>query len=310
MQILHRLAPGLLIPVLLSTACGACALAQETGAEVVSEGGALDPGPAFVAAAKRGDGEAVRSSLAKDPELLRAVDELGYTALHWALMREHWELAVLLLEKGSDPNFVGGDGGSPLNWAVHHDHPGIVARLLDAGADPDARNQWGMTSLHTATWRGNRKVVELLLERGADPEIRTNEGWSVLHYACRSGHDALVELLIAKGARSDAKDAKGRTPEELYTPRPEPVEMSEAKLDELVGTYRLGQSWFEIEIWREGDELHLLEFGSDRLYPIGEDRLATVHAPWTLSFRRDERGRVHQVHLQFIRRGHLLTRVE
>jgi ankyrin repeat protein len=137
----------------------------------------------IVEAAKQGDLETVRSILAENPSAIRATDESRYTALHWAAMRAHWDVATLLLEYDPDVNAAGEDGGSPLNWAAHHDNVEFVGRLMDKGADPNARNRWGMTSLHTAVWRGCPNVARLMLDRGADPEIRTKEGWTVLHMA-------------------------------------------------------------------------------------------------------------------------------
>jgi ankyrin repeat protein len=265
-------------------------------------------GGEIVEAAKNGDLESVRSILAEDPSAVRATDEARYTPLHWASMRAHWDVAALLLEHGPDVNVVGEDGGSPLNWAAHHDNPEFIGKLLDKGADADARNRWGMTSLHTAAWRGCVEAVRLMLDRGANPEIRTKEGWTVLHMAYRSGHDPVIALLIKRGARTDVKDDQGRTPQELRFHRPPAAKMNASELDEYVGTYRYKNTAFTLEIWREGDQLHLIEYGPDRLYPAKKDLFYCVQAPWTLTFSRDETGKVSKVNLQFIRTGYELNK--
>lgn len=262
----------------------------------------------IIDASKEGALEEVQSILARKPEAVRATDESKYTPLHWAAIRAHWEVADLLLNHGADVNATGEDGGSPLNWAAHHDNPEFVGKLMDKGADPDARNRWGMTSVHTATWRGCAKIVRLMLDRGADPEIRTNEGWTVLHYAYRSGHREIVDLLIKAGVSTDVKDDEGRTPEALWFQRPEPVPMEASELDQYVGSYRYKDTGFKITIWREGLQLHLIEYGPDRIYPARKDLFYCVQAPWSLTFSRDASGRVSKVLLQFIRKGYELAR--
>jgi predicted alpha/beta superfamily hydrolase len=223
-------------------------------------------------------------------------------------MRARWDVAGLLLEHAPDVNAIGDDGGSPLNWAAHHDNVEFIGKMLDKGANPDARNQWGMTSLHTAAWRGCVNIARLMLDRGADPEIRTNEGWTVLHMAYRSGHQEVIDLLLERGARTDVKDNEGRTPRELQFHKPPASEMKPSELDEYVGTYRYKDTSFTLLIWREGSQLHLMEYGPDRIYPAKKDLFYCAQAPWTLTFSRDESGSVSKVHLQFIRKGYDMVR--
>jgi ankyrin repeat protein len=261
-----------------------------------------------VEAAKNGDLETVRSILTKNPSAIHVTDDSKYTALHWATMRAHWDVVGLLLEHAPDVNAIGEDGGGPLNWAAHHDNVEFIGTMLDKGADPVARNQWGMTSLHTAAWRGCVNIARLMLDRGADPEIRTNEGWTVLHMAYRSGHQEIIDLLLERGARTDVKDNQGRTPHELQFHKPPAVEMKTSELDEYVGTYRYKDTSFTIEIWREGSQLHLMEYGPDLIYPAAKDLFYCAQAPWILTFSRNEAGAVSKVHLQFIRTGYDLVR--
>ncbi|MDH5604671.1 MAG: ankyrin repeat domain-containing protein, partial [Cyclobacteriaceae bacterium] len=123
----------------------------------------------IVEAAKNGDLQTVKMILAKDPTKLNSTDKSKYTALHWACIRAHWDVAKFLIEKGADLNVVGGDGGTQINWAVHHDNVEIIKLMIEKGAKLNIRNQWGMTELHTAIWRGCIHVVEYLLDHGSDP---------------------------------------------------------------------------------------------------------------------------------------------
>lgn len=261
----------------------------------------------IVEVAKNGDFRAVKDILEKDSSKLDAKDEDGYTALHWACMRAHWDIAKYLIENGADLNVVGGDGGTQINWAVHHDNVDIVKMLIEKGAKLNIRNQWGMTELHTAIWRGNIHVVEYLLDHGSDPNIKTNEGWTAMHYAYRSGHDNVIALLKQRGVSMTEKDDMGRTPQYLYFKKPNPVELSEAELDEYEGKYYVG-NYLLLEVWREGSRLKVMEFGPDEIYPVAKDFFYFKQAPWTLIFSRDENGKIHHAQLSFIRRSYTIVK--
>ena len=261
----------------------------------------------IVEAAKNGDFQSVKNILGNDPTKLDSKDEEGYTALHWACMRAHWDIAEYLIEKGADLNVVGGDGGTQINWAVHHDNVDIIKILIEKGAKLNIRNQWGMTELHTAIWRGNIHVVEYLLDHGSDPTIKTNEGWTAMHYAYRSGHDDVIALLKKRGVSMTEKDNMGRTPQYLYFKKPNPVELSEDELDEYEGKYYVG-NYLLLEVWREGNRLKIMEFGPDEIYPVAKDFFYFKHAPWTLIFSRDEEGKIHHAQLSFIRRSYTIVK--
>ncbi len=261
----------------------------------------------IVEAAKSGDLQTLKTILAKDPSKLNAIDENKYTALHWACMRAHWDVAEFLIEKGADLNVVGGDGGTQINWAVHHDNVEIIKLMVEKGAKLNRRNQWGMTELHTAIWRGCIHVVEYLLDHGSNPMIKTNEGWTAMHYAYRSGHDNIIEMLKERGLSTNVKDNQGRFPRHLYFKKPNPVELSPAELDEYIGKYYIGD-YLMLEIWREGGRLKIMEFGPDEIYPVARDFFYFKQAPWTLIFSRDEKGKIHHAQLSFIRRSYTIVR--
>ena len=261
----------------------------------------------IVEAAKNGDFQTVKTILAEDLSKLNATDQGKYTSLHWACMRAHWDIAEYLIKKGADLNVVGGDGGTQINWAVHHDNVDIIRLMVEKGAKLNIRNQWGMTELHTAIWRGNINVVEYLLDHGSDPNIKTNEGWTAMHYAYRSGHDNVIAMLKEKGLSVTEKDNMGRTPQYLYFKKPNPIELSASELDEYAGKYYVGD-YLLLEIWREGGQLKIMEFGPDEIYPVAKDFFYFKQAPWTLIFSRDEEGKVHHAQLSFIRRSYTIEK--
>jgi len=274
---------------------------------LILQGTVTTYGEEIVEAAKKGDLQTVKGILTKDPSKLNATDEDKYTALHWACMRAHWDVAEYLIEKGAEVNALGGDGGSVLNWAVHHDNVDFVKLMLEKGAKLNVQNQWGMTELHTAIWRGNIHVVEYLLDHGSDPMIKTKEGWTAMHYACRSGHDNVIELLRKRGFSFTVRDNQGRVPSHLYFKKPAAIKLSPTELDEYIGKYYLGD-YLMLDIWREGDKLKVIEFGPDEIYPVAKDFFYFKQAPWTLIFTRDENGGLKHAQLSFIRRSYTIVR--
>ena len=261
----------------------------------------------IVEAAKNGDLQTVESILAQNPSKVNATDEDHYTPLHWACMRAHWDVVEYLIKEGADLNVVGGDGGMQINWAVHHDNVEIVRLMIDKGAKLNIQNKWGMTELHTAIWRGNIHVVEYLLDHGSNPTIKTKEGWTAMHYAFRSGHDNIIDLLKKRGISLRVQDNTGRYPQHLYFKKPNPIGLSPEELDEYIGKFYLAD-YLMLEIWREGDRLKIMEFGSDEIYPVAKDFFYFKQAPWTLIFSRDENGKIHHAQLSFIRRSYTIVR--
>ena len=171
-----------------------------TGRDVAQNSQDDGGGREFVAAAKRGDENAVRKALDEDSTLAQATDAQGMTALDWAATREHWHIFQRLLAKGAPVSRVASDGGTVLHRVAHFDRPDMFLLLIEAGGDITTQNQWGRTPLHVAARRGCRQVANLLIARGADLHATTNEGWTPLHVAYRAGQPELVEVLLASGA--------------------------------------------------------------------------------------------------------------
>jgi hypothetical protein len=252
-------------------------------------------------ASKRGDLVAVDHYLGKSPDSVRAADESGFTPLHWAGIRGHWDVFEVLLEAGAPVNAVGGDGGTPLHWACHHDRPDEIRRLLDRGADLSVQNRWGRAPLHVAARRDCDLVASLLLARGADPNVTTHEGWTPLHVAYKAGHPRLVDLLLAGGASPDRKDKDGKKPADYAFQRPEPIQLEPSELNAYAGRYGLGPE-ATAKVWVERGRLHLIEFAPDELIPVAPDVFFCRQEPWKVTFGRGADGAVERIELQFLRR--------
>ena len=75
-------------------------------------------------------------------------DNNGWTPLHEAAQRAHYDLVHLLLENGANPNVPGGDeNATPLHDAAENGSPDVVQLLIQMGADKTARNASGKRPL-------------------------------------------------------------------------------------------------------------------------------------------------------------------
>ena len=87
-------------------------------------------------------------------------DNMGYTALHWAVYRCDAASTEILLKLGADPNVVGGDGLTPLHFAAYTGNKTCITKLLEAGADIRAKN-------------GNHRTAQEMAS-----EFRNSETWN------------------------------------------------------------------------------------------------------------------------------------
>ena len=174
-----------------------------------------------------------------------AVDENGWTDLHWAAVLNLPELAVGLLEAGADVsaqirsdqnpvsdslkrslNAFGFDtelfwktGGTPLHYAAGWNAYEVAGLLIERGADIRAENNKGSTPLHFVGHGNASKAAALLIERGAEVNAKNNEGSTPLHFVGYGNTSKAAALLIERGADVNTKDNKGRTPLHLVAVR-------------------------------------------------------------------------------------------
>ena len=120
------------------------------------------------------------------------------------------ETLELLLEQGSDPNFID-HYGTVLGNAAQSGHTDIVRLLLDLGADPNLRDQFGNTVLRDAALYGNIDIIRLLLDRGVNPNIRTDNGYTALMGAVTICNTDIVRLLLDRGANPNIRTITGYT---------------------------------------------------------------------------------------------------
>jgi len=129
------------------------------------------------------------------------------------------EIVNLLLTAGAAvPNALNlGTRYSSLQYAVVRDHVEVARLLLSNGAYIDHQNAYGNTAIHIAASEGSIKCLDLLMKTNANVTLVNNKKSTALHFACykenvQKNPLSIVKSLIEKGADRDAKDHKGMTP--------------------------------------------------------------------------------------------------
>jgi uncharacterized protein len=159
--------------VLGVSASGTALAAKETTKAPVTGAASVEapkaPAAKLIAAAKKGDVEAVKKQLKKGIKVDATTDELdAYTALGWAAYYGHKDVAELLLEEGASIDVQNLSGYTPLMAAAQTGHNRLVRFLLEKGANPNMATKNGDTALIYASMFGNAETVQALLEKGAD----------------------------------------------------------------------------------------------------------------------------------------------
>jgi ankyrin repeat protein len=158
------------------------------------------------------------------PDDMESADRgVGTSALVFAIINVHYDLAAVLIEKGANPNVLdlAGMGAlyavvdmNSLQWVQGRPAPiladtldgvDVVRLLLQKGADPNARLKTrplkrhhdagstlnfgeGTTPLMRAARTGDVAVIEALLDGGANPFIALPDGTNALLLAAGQGY--------------------------------------------------------------------------------------------------------------------------
>lgn len=180
----------------------------------------------FQQAALDGDLEKIKSLLENSIDI-NALDENGFSALHFAVQENHIQVVKYLLEKGAsvdsssleDPGEF--SGWTPLHLACLFGYLEIVKLLLENGADVnfttaqgeiEGGEAKGWTALHCACAKNHIEIVKLLLEKNARLNLTDNDNRTPLHIAYIFGHQNIMKILIEKGALLKIKDKFGNIP--------------------------------------------------------------------------------------------------
>lgn len=187
---------------------------------------------ALFAAVQNSDLAAARAALDAGVDV-DAINDYGSTALFFAADRGSTEIALLLLERGADPNVTDTFyGATPVVWAMSNGHADIALMLLRHGSD-------GVGQVLLQSLRGGDTDTALAaIATGPLPRGVRDQA---LELAEHGDHENLITALRA----SEITDL----------PAPDPFEFDASTLPGYEGLYRNEQAGVLIEIVARGDTL-------------------------------------------------------
>jgi ankyrin repeat protein/L-ascorbate metabolism protein UlaG (beta-lactamase superfamily) len=119
-------------------------------------------------AAQKGDIEAIKKILEKQPGHINTLDKEGESPLHYSIWQGHFELAKFLIRKIEHVDIKNNDRQTPLHYAAYKKDTGIARLLLSKGADCKTRDKYARIPLHYAARQGAKDIVQLLIHKGSD----------------------------------------------------------------------------------------------------------------------------------------------
>ncbi|MBM3459408.1 MAG: ankyrin repeat domain-containing protein, partial [Armatimonadetes bacterium] len=125
----------------------------------------------------------------------------GRHPLLFALEREQFRLAHILIERGADPDVADSQGRTPLGWALHWSDSETQLRLL-----PRAGR---LTVTQPASEA--RKFLYFLIPRVRRLDRRSGTGLSLLVWAAQRSNEPLVRWLLARKVDTNTVDREGRS---------------------------------------------------------------------------------------------------
>ena len=146
----------------------------------------------------------------------------GYeeTPLHNAVGLGHNDIALLLIEHGSNVNAKDHEGTPIIHTAAGKSSAEVVKKCLEKGADVHAKGYGNTNPLKMAIIFRQAEIVKILLAHGADPNERCIGGSTALHTSVsKEGMEDdniigtfIFKQLIDNGASVNVREDNGVTP--------------------------------------------------------------------------------------------------
>ena len=115
---------------------------------------------------------------------------------------------VVKTEDGSDGEQAAQEimnNRTPLDMAILREHTEIAELLIAQGTDVNAKSNRGYTPLHEASKNEKTEILELLIAKGADVNAKDDDGDTPLDYAHRRKYTEVAALLRKHGGKRGKK---------------------------------------------------------------------------------------------------------
>lgn len=137
--------------------------------------------------------------------------DVKVSPLWYALRNMHNEVALLIFEKGGDPEFITSENMTVFAEAIRYSPIETIKMLIEGGANVNLAKGAEKYPIHEAVAQRDATMVKLLLNNGADPNVKNIFGETPLVYAVSFSKADIVELLINTGAKYNITDRRGRS---------------------------------------------------------------------------------------------------
>ncbi len=128
-------------------------------------------------------------------------DIWGWTPLHRSIINHHFDMALMLLNRGCLVNVPDENRRVAIHVAGSYGHLELTKTLLDCGAAINWQDARGRTALYLAVVGKHAEVVTELIHRGCNMNLSTINRVTPLGLAAQKGHLDCVQALIQAGAK-------------------------------------------------------------------------------------------------------------
>lgn len=135
----------------------------------------------------------------------------GYTALHWAVLKEDPRYTDILIRCGADINAKSNNGESPLALAAERTpNPWVSELLLRSGANVNDIDGLSLNILLRSAYNPNGDMIKYFIDKGADKSIKDRDGRNLLLVAIRANADLdTIKYILSLGFSVNDKDNFG-----------------------------------------------------------------------------------------------------
>ena len=136
---------------------------------------------------------------------INAIDKLGRTAAHYAVVHNNLHALQMLLDEGAEVNLSDKQGKRLLDlWQTHRDKDMLVL-LQKAGAAGTAQDLW------QAAASNDIAAAKRLLTEGANAQAKNKAGKVPFHIAVEAEHYSLAAILLKAAQGINGRDEQGWT---------------------------------------------------------------------------------------------------